>query len=116
MAKFAFYPARESVREAAKNLEVTSHSIGQQFLKEIQDRRRRLVPIMKKAKEEGKQAYISVDQLHIDGIQYVVETDPVGRSRGYRGTRCGNGDNRRNNMDNRGNGNGRRICLAVTRE
>ena len=73
-----FYPDRERVRGVAKNLEGTSYSIGQQFPKEIQDRRRRLVPIMKKAKEEGKQAYISVDKLYIDGIQYVVKTDPMG--------------------------------------
>ena len=78
VAKFAFYPDHERVRGAAKNLEGTSYSIGQQFPKEIQDRRRRLVPIMKKAKEEGKQAFISVDKLYIDGIQYVVKTDPVG--------------------------------------
>ena len=77
VAKFAFYPDRERVLAAAKNLEGTTYSIGQQFPKEIQDRRRRLVPIMKKAKQEGKQAYISVDKLFIDGIQYVVKTDPV---------------------------------------
>ena len=77
VAKFAFYPDRERVRAAAKNLEGTNYSIGQQFPKEIQDRRRRLVPLMKKAKGEGKQAYISVDKLYIDGTQYVVKTDPI---------------------------------------
>ena len=77
VAKFAFYPDRERVRAAAKNLEGTDFSIGQQFPKEIQERRRRLVPLMKKAKNEGKQAYISVDKLYIDGTQYVVKTDPI---------------------------------------
>ena len=77
VAKFAFYPDRERVRAAAKNLEGTNYSIGQQFPKEIQDRRRRLVPLMKKAKGEGKPAYISVDKLYIDGTQYVVKTDPM---------------------------------------
>ena len=77
VAKFAFYPDRERVRGAAKNLEGTSFSIGQQFPKEVQDRRRVLVPMMKKAKLEGKEAYISVDKLYINGTQYVVKSDPV---------------------------------------
>ena len=77
VAKFAFYPDRERVRGAAKNLEGTDFSIGQQFPKEIQDRRRLLVPMMKKAKQEGKVAYISVDKLYIDGTQYVVKSDPI---------------------------------------
>ena len=77
VAKFAFYPDRERVRGAAKNLEGTSFSIGQQFPKEVQDRRRVLVPMTKKAKLEGKEAYISVDKLYINGTQYVVKSDPV---------------------------------------
>ena len=32
---------------------------------------------MKKAKGEGKQAYVSVDKLYFDGTQYVVKTDPI---------------------------------------
>ena len=55
VVKFAFYPDRERVRAAAKNLEGMTYSIGQQLPKEIQGvRRRRLVPIMKKTKQEGK--------------------------------------------------------------
>ena len=54
VAKFAFYPDREHVRAATKNLQGTDYSIGQQFPKEIQEKRRHLVPLMKKAKNEGK--------------------------------------------------------------
>ena len=82
VAKFAFYPDRERVRGAAKKLEGTSYSIGQQFPKEVQDRRRVLVPMMKKAKNEGKEAYISVDKLYIDETQYVVKSDPVDSAAG----------------------------------
>ena len=46
VAKFAFYPNREDIRKAAKNLEGTQYSIGQQFPKEIQERRRQLVPLL----------------------------------------------------------------------
>ena len=45
VAKFAYFPNREEIRKAAKNLEGTNYSIGQQFPKEIQERRRQLVPI-----------------------------------------------------------------------
>ena len=68
VAKFAFYPDRETVRKAAKNLEGTNFSVGQQFPKEIMERRKRLVPIMKQAKSAGKDAYISFDKLYINGV------------------------------------------------
>ena len=40
VAKFAYFPNREEIRKAAKNFEGTNYSIGQQFPKEIQERRR----------------------------------------------------------------------------
>ena len=67
VAKFAFYPNREDIRKAAKNLEGTQYSIGQQFPKEIQERRRQLVPLLKEAKSRGQKAHIAVDKLYIDG-------------------------------------------------
>ena len=67
VAKFAFYPNREDIRKAAKNLEGTQYSIGQQFPKEIQERRRQLVPLLKEAKSKGQKAHIAVDKLYIDG-------------------------------------------------
>lgn len=70
VAKFAFYPNREEIRKAARNLEGTQYSISQQFPKEIQDRRRQLVPILKDAKAKGQKAHIAVDKLYIDGRFY----------------------------------------------
>lgn len=32
---------------------------------------------MKKAKSESKQAYITVDKLFIDGVQYVIKPETV---------------------------------------
>ena len=75
VAKFAFYPDRETVRKAAKNLEGTNFSVGQQFPKEIMERRKRLVPIMKQAKSAGKDAYISFDKLYINGVLYKDNVD-----------------------------------------
>ena len=83
IAKFAFYPNREEIRKSAKNLEGTQYSIGQQFPKEIQDRRRQLVPKLKKVKSKGQKAHIAVDKLYIDGKLYqgtVQGTDADGNS------------------------------------
>lgn len=70
VAKFAFYPNREEIRKSAKNLEGTQYSISQQFPREIQERRRQLVPILKDAKSKGQKAHIAVDKLYIDGKLY----------------------------------------------
>ena len=70
VAKFAFYPKREEIRKAAKNLEGTQYPIGQQFPKEIQERRRQLAPILKDAKSKGQKAHIAVDKLYIEGKLY----------------------------------------------
>ena len=67
VAKFAYYPNREDIRKAAKKLEGTQYSIGQQFPKEIQDRRRQLVPLLREAKAKGQKAHIAVDKLYVDG-------------------------------------------------
>ena len=70
IAKFCFYQDREMIRKAAKTLEGTQYSISQQFPKEINSRRKALVPTLKSLKEEGHRAYISVDKLYVDGELY----------------------------------------------
>ena len=70
VAKFAYYPDRERVRKSAGKLKNTSYGISQQFPKEIMDKRRKLVPIMKDARAKGKDAYIAVDKLYINGVLY----------------------------------------------
>ena len=70
VAKFAYYPDRERVRKSAGKLKNTSYGINQQFPKEIMDKCRKLVPIMKDARVKGKDAYITVDKLYINGVLY----------------------------------------------
>ena len=70
IAKFCFFQERERVRKSAKNLEGTQYSVSQQFPKEIQARRKELVPTLKKLKNEGQNAYLSVDKLYVDGALY----------------------------------------------
>ena len=73
IAKFCFFQDRELVRKSAKNLEGTQYSVSQQFPKEIQARRKELEPTLKKLKNEGKKAYLSVDKLYVDGRLYKGE-------------------------------------------
>ena len=61
------------VRKAAKNLDGTQYSISQQFPKEINARRKALVPALKSLKDEGQRAYISADKLYVDGRLYTGE-------------------------------------------
>lgn len=70
VAKFAYYPDRENVRKSAGNLRGKPFGISQQFPKEIMETRRKLVPIMKAARDNGKEAYMVVDKLYIDKRLY----------------------------------------------
>lgn len=74
VAKFAFFPDRERVRKAASSLRGKPFGISEQFPREIMETRRKLVPIMKKARDDGKEAILKVDKLYIDKRLY---TGPV---------------------------------------
>lgn len=71
VVKFAFYPDRERVRKAAVNLKGTEYGISEQYPREVMETRKKLIPVMKKAREEGKEAFINVDKLYIDKRLYV---------------------------------------------
>lgn len=69
-------------RKAAEKLKESVYNVGDQFPKEIQQRRRKLVPILKKAQSEGKQAVLVYDKLFINGVKYQEEISrsrPVGQ-------------------------------------
>ena len=72
VTKFAYYPDRERVRKAGAMLKEnrSPYSVGQQYPREVQERRKALVPIMKQARENGRDAYIVVDRLYIDKNLY----------------------------------------------
>lgn len=70
VAKFAYYPDRERVRKNASKLRDTNFGISQQFPKSIMEKRKKLVPIMKAARQNGQDAYIVVDKLYIDKRLY----------------------------------------------
>lgn len=70
IAKFEHYKHKELVKSKGKELKGTSFGLNDQFPKEIQERRRALLPIMKQLRQEGKRATLSVDKLYVNGTIY----------------------------------------------
>lgn len=73
VAKFAYYPDRERVRKAGKELKGSMYGVSEQFPPEIMETRRQLIPELKKARKEGKEAYIKIDKLYINKRLYNPE-------------------------------------------
>ena len=70
ITKFKFHQDKIDVMSKGPQLKNTNYGLSHQFPKEINDRRKILVPIMKKARTATKRAYISVDKLYIDDELY----------------------------------------------
>ena len=67
VAKFTLYKDRETVKRHRFNLRGTQYSIFEQFPREINERRKKLLPKLKDAKSRGQQAWIGYDTLYIKG-------------------------------------------------
>jgi hypothetical protein len=61
------------VLDQATWLKNTPFGIHQQFPKPIEDKRRKLYPVLKDAKRQGKNAVLVRDKLFINGSQYFVD-------------------------------------------
>ncbi|XP_045182697.2 uncharacterized protein LOC123541337 [Mercenaria mercenaria] len=72
IVKFTFFKDREIVRRASSSLKGTGIFINEQFPKEVAERRRALMPLLRNAREEKKKAWISYDTLYIDGVKVKV--------------------------------------------
>ena len=67
VAKFNFFQDKELIkRKASKKLQNSRFSVGDQFPKEVQQRRRLLVPVMKQAQKNGHLAILAFDKLYVD--------------------------------------------------
>lgn len=67
VAKFSLFKEREFVRKQSKALKGTNFFVQEQFPKEVNDKRRRLLPQMKEARKAGKPAWLAYDTLYVDG-------------------------------------------------
>ena len=70
VAKFTYYPDRQKVRKAAKNLKGTEFGISEQYPREIMEKRKQLIPVMKSARANGKEAHLMLDKLYINNQLY----------------------------------------------
>ena len=69
------------MRKTASKLKGTSISLGKQFPKEIQERRKQLLPILRREKERGKKVVLVKDKLYIAGRPYHQDTDTYNDTR-----------------------------------
>ena len=78
VAKFLNFKDKEAIRQAApRKLRNTKYGINEQYPKEISDRRKLLVPIMKEERKHQKRAKLVVDKLYTDDATYTVRGDQV---------------------------------------
>ena len=70
VARFVYRVELEQVLQNAYRLKGKPYGINEQFPKEIEDKRKRLYPVMKQAKKDGKGVKMVRDKLFINGQPY----------------------------------------------
>jgi chromosome segregation ATPase len=93
VARFTKFKDKELVlSEARKNLRQKPYSVFEQFPDEIEERRRKLYPLMHKATFQGHKVRLYRDRLYVDGIEvHAADTDSSGRdSETEKGRRAAN--------------------------
>ena len=70
MARFLYHKDLRLVLDRAKGLKNTPFGIHEQFPNAIEERRKKLYPIQKEAKKQGKHVVLVRNKLFIDGILY----------------------------------------------
>ena len=67
VAKFLQYKDKELVEKQWKTLQSTPFFEMEQFPREVIEKRKKLFPKMKSARQEGKTAWVAYDTLYVDG-------------------------------------------------
>ena len=71
IVKFSFYKDKSRIFQHAKNIDrSTKIGIAEDYPKEINNIRKELLPVLRKAKKENAQAAFNVDKLIINGQIY----------------------------------------------
>ncbi|XP_070581495.1 uncharacterized protein [Ptychodera flava] len=74
IAKFARYKQRDLVLQRARSaLKNSTLRISEDFSPKTRETRKKLGPFLKKAREEGKRAFLNYDKLKIDGTLYIFD-------------------------------------------
>ena len=74
VAKFQRFKQKEQVKRSKVKLKGKNHyGISEQFPKEVNEKRKELSPIYKRAKLKGHKAVLNVNKLYINGTLYKVK-------------------------------------------
>ena len=77
VVKFNYHQDKIVVKQKANSaLRHSDFAVADQYPKPIQDRRRNLIPLLIKAKNEGKRAVLSYDKLYIDNVLVTSDANP----------------------------------------
>ena len=71
MVRFLYHVDLESVLSIANRLTGTQYGIREQFPQEIENRRKQLYPVMRRARQVRRQVTLVRDRLYIDNELYV---------------------------------------------
>ncbi|XP_033761586.1 uncharacterized protein LOC117343353 [Pecten maximus] len=77
VAKFNQFQQKERLKKKSNKLKGSNIYISDQYPKEVQEVRRELWPIWKKARDDKKRAVFVKDKLYIDGVLYKCPDPPV---------------------------------------
>ena len=77
VAKFSAFKDRETVKRQRANLRGTSFSVFEQYPREINEKRKKLLPKLREAKSNNQRAWISYDTLYIDGRPFNASATPT---------------------------------------
>jgi hypothetical protein len=72
--KFASFKDRELVRNSRGKLRGSCFYVTEQYPKAVNDRRKALIPRLREAKANGRDAWLSYDKLYIDGVQQSLQS------------------------------------------
>lgn len=77
VVKFNYHQDKLLIKDKILNMEDPPHKVSDQYPKEMQDRRRKLIPDLIKAKQSGKNAYLRGDKLIIENKIYTADSLPI---------------------------------------
>ena len=66
IAKFEHYLQKELIKSRGRELKGTKFGLNDQFPREINERRKRLYPVQRQQRENGKHPFILMDNLFMD--------------------------------------------------
>ena len=77
VTQFNYFRDKVYVKQLVQDKsESTPIRVGDQYPKPIQDRRKKLIQLLKQAKDENKRAVLSYDKLYINGKTYTADMVP----------------------------------------